>query len=162
MGWCLRYSAATLRRARRAGLCALLAVGGGAHAFTFSDGAVTRCFAGGAAVVEQIAPAAHEIVARGRIAVTERTGTGYRIVWNEARLASLPPAMHDFIFFHECAHASVPTQSEVMANCAGLRAMRAAGRAGLAVEAKLAAFYGPGSAYWRDTLACANAPGSPH
>jgi hypothetical protein len=146
-----------LRRVRVPGLCALLAVYGSAAAFTFSDGSTMRCFAGGAAVEEVNAPAAHAIVAQGRIAVTEHAGTGYRILWNDARLASLPPAMHDFIFFHECAHASVPTQSELIANCAGLQAMRAAGRAGLSVEAKLAAFYGAGSVYWRDTLACANA-----
>ena len=65
--------------------------------------------------------------------------------------------MHDFIFFHECAHASVPTQSEVTANCVGLQAMRTAGRAGFGVESKLAAFYGQNNPYWSKTLSCANA-----
>jgi hypothetical protein len=69
--------------------------------------------------------------------------------------------MHDFIFFHECAHASVPTQEELVANCEGLRAMRAAGRAGPAVEARLGAFYGRGNEYWRKTVACANGEPSP-
>jgi len=44
----------------------------------------------------------------------------------------------------------------VTANCVGLQAMRTAGRAGFAVESKLAAFYGTNSEYWRQTLACAN------
>ena len=127
-----------------------------AAAFTFSDGSTMRCIVGGAPIEEQIAPASHPIVLRGRIAITERVGPSYRIVWNEGQLKTLPREMHDFIFFHECAHASVPTQSEVTANCVGLQAMRAAGRGGFAVESRLAAFYGPESAYWRDTLSCAN------
>jgi hypothetical protein len=135
----------------------MLAVALQASAFTFSDGSTMRCFVAGAAIEERMAPPSDPVVLHGRIALTERAGASYRIVWNPAQLKALPREMHDFIFFHECAHASVPTQNEVTANCVGLQAMRAAGRAGLAVESKLAAFYGPGSAYWRETLACANA-----
>lgn len=142
---------------RRLAAWCLLPIALDASAFTFSDGSTMRCLVGGAPIEEQIAPASHPIVVRGRIAITERVGSSYRIVWNEAQLKALPPDMHDFIFFHECAHASVPTENEVTANCVGLQAMRAAGRAGFAVESRLAAFYGPGSVYWRDTLACANA-----
>ncbi len=139
-------------------LCAaLLACEPAASAFTFVDGTTMRCTPGGTAVTELAAPPDDPIVQRGRIALTERFGSGYRILWNEAQLKMLPPEMHDFIFFHECAHASVPTQSEVTANCVGLQAMRTAGRAGFKVESKLAAFYGPGSEYWRKTLECANA-----
>ena len=135
----------------------LLIAAGDADAFTFVDGTSMRCFVAGSSVEEVLAPPSHPIVARGRIAVTEKVGSDYRIVWNEAQLKALPPEMHDFIFFHECAHASVPTQSEVTANCVGLQAMRTAGRAGFAVESKLAAFYGPNNEYWRKTLSCANA-----
>ena len=116
-----------------------------------------RCIVGGAPIEEVIAPTSHPVVAGGRIALTERVGATYRILWNDAQLKALPREVHDFIFFHECAHASVPTQSEVTANCVGLQAMRTAGRGGFAVESKLAAFYGPDSAYWRRTLDCANA-----
>jgi hypothetical protein len=35
--------------------------------------------------------------------------------------------------------------------------MRAAGRAGVAVEARLAAFFGGTNGYWVNTLRCANA-----
>ena len=135
----------------------LLMAAGEAAAFTFTDGTTMRCMVAAGAVEELAAPPSHPIIARGRIAITERAGPGYRIVWNEAQLKGLPPEMHDFIFFHECAHASVPTQSEVAANCVGLQVMRSVGRAGFAIESKLAAFYGPDNEYWRKTLACANA-----
>ena len=136
-----------------------------ASAFTFADGTTTRCTVRGGAVAEVAAPAGHPVVARGRIAITEPAGSGYRIIWNDAQLKTLPPEMHDFIFFHECAHALVPTTDELTANCVGLQIMRATGRAGAAVEAGLAAFYGPGNEYWRKTVECANAvkdPAKPH
>jgi hypothetical protein len=138
-----------------------LVVGGEASAFTFADGTTTRCTARGGTVAEVMAPQGHPVIARGRIALTERAGSGYRIIWNEAQLRTLPREMHDFIFFHECAHALVPTEDELTANCVGLQIMRAAGRGGFAVESKLAAFYGAGSEYWRKTLECANAARAP-
>src|SRR5438105_7195838 len=138
-------------------LFGMLVIAGEASAFTFSDGTTMRCIVGGAPIEEMVAPASHPVVARGRIALTERAGSSYRILWNEAQLKALSREVHDFIFFHECAHASVPTQSEVTANCVGLQAMRTAGRGGFAIESRLAAFYGPDSAYWRQTLSCANA-----
>jgi hypothetical protein len=144
-------------RLRTVALFGMLVIAGEADAFTFSDGTTMRCIVGGAPIEEMIAPASHPVVTRGRIGLTERAGSTYRIIWNEAQLKALPREVHDFIFFHECAHASVPTQSEVMANCVGLQAMRTAGRGGFAIESRLAAFYGPDSAYWRQTLSCANA-----
>jgi hypothetical protein len=147
--------------------CATLCGGGAARAFTFADGATMRCIAAGQPIAEYDAPAGHRLLADNRIGVVEHTGAGDRIAWNAAKLQSLPPEMHDFIFFHECAHASVPTQDELTANCFGLKAMRAAGRAGPAVEARLGAFYGRGSEFWRKTVACANGtepvpdPGTP-
>jgi hypothetical protein len=47
-----------------------------------------------------------------------------QINWNVQKLSSLPPAAHDFIYFHECAHAHVPTSDELLANCVGLVDMR--------------------------------------
>jgi hypothetical protein len=144
-------------RLQTVALFGMLLIASEAGAFTFSDGTTMRCIVGGAPIEEMIAPASHPVVSRGRIALTERAGASYRIIWNEKQLQALPREVHDFIFFHECAHASVPTQSEVMANCVGLQAMRTAGRGGFAIESRLAAFYGPDSAYWRQTLSCANA-----
>ncbi len=136
-----------------------------AGAFTFSDGTSASCMARGEAVPEYSPPPGTETMNfTGR---TVRVGSGYQIVWNAQKLATLPPAVHDYLFFHECAHARVPTTDEVQANCVGLKDMRTAGRAGLAVEARLAAFYGPNNGYWVSTLRCANAenkdggPGAP-
>jgi hypothetical protein len=131
----------------------------GAAAFTFADGTHADCVARGEAVVEIDAPAGHRIYQIGYTGITAPAKSGYQITWNVEKLNGLPPAVHDFIFFHECAHARVPTSDELRANCAGLKDMRAAGRAGFAVESKLAAFYGPTNDYWAKTLACANAEG---
>jgi hypothetical protein len=136
---------------------ALFALTSAAAAFTFADGTTMQCLVDGTPVPEFAMQSSLPPAVLRRIALTERVGAGYRILWNEAQLKTLPREMHDFIFFHECAHASVPTQNEVTANCVGLQAMRSAGRAGFAVESKLAVFYGAGSQYWRDTLTCANA-----
>lgn len=126
-----------------------------ALAFTFSDGTSADCIARGEAVPEYTPPPGSEVMNfTGR---TVKVGSGYQIVWNAQKLAALPPVVHDYLFFHECAHAKVPTIDEVQANCVGLKDMRVAGRAGLAVEAKLAAFYGPTNGYWINTLRCANA-----
>jgi len=130
-------------------------------AFVFSDGTIAECTARGRAVIEIDGPPGSKVVLLGRTGITEPVGSGYMIQWNAAKLEQLPPAIHDLIFFHECAHAQVPTTDELRANCAGLKAMRAAGRAGFAVESKLTAFYGPGSPYWAGTLKCADAEAGP-
>jgi hypothetical protein len=130
----------------------------GADAFTFADGKPATCVAGGQTVEEVEADSSQ--AALGFTGKTMRTSSGFQIVWNAARLKALPPEVHDYIFFHECAHARVPTVDEIQANCVGLQDMRAAGRAGAAVESRLGAFYGPGNGYWARTLDCANAAGA--
>ena len=128
-------------------------------AFTFSDGTSATCVARGETVPEYAPPPGTEVM--NFTGKTVKVGSGYQIIWNAQKLAGLPPAIHDLLFFHECAHAKVPTTDEVQANCVGLKDMRAAGRAGLAVEAKLAAFYGATNGYWLNTLGCANAEPKP-
>jgi hypothetical protein len=128
-----------------------------AAAFVFTDGTTAQCTARGRAVIEIDGPPGSKVVLLGRTGITEPVGSGYVIQWNASKLAQLPPAIHDLIFFHECAHAQIPTTDELEANCAGLKAMRAAGRAGFAVELKMAAFYGHGNQYWAGTLKCADA-----
>lgn len=125
-------------------------------AFTLSDGTTAVCMADGKVVPETEVPASAELIAP--TGETVRTADGFQINWNPYKQKSLPPQMRDYLFFHECAHARVPTKDEVAANCAGLQDMRAAGRAGVGVESRIAAFYGPGSQYWADTLKCANMP----
>jgi hypothetical protein len=150
-----------LRALRGVLLGAALCGAGATGAFTFADGTTMRCIAAGEPVAEYDAPPGHRLVADNHTGVVERNGAGYRIAWNPAMLRSLPPDVHDFIFFHECAHASVPTEDELTANCVGLKVMRAAGRAGAAVETRLEAFYGRNSEYWRKTVACANTGDNP-
>jgi hypothetical protein len=136
-----------------------VAVATQADAFTFSDGTSASCVARGETVPEYAPPPGAEVM--NFTGTTVKVGSGYQIIWNAQKLAVLPPAMHDLLFFHECAHAKVPTTDEVQANCAGLKDMRAAGRAGFAVEAKLAAFYGATNGYWVSTLRCADAEAKP-
>jgi hypothetical protein len=132
-----------------------------ATAFVFSDGTTAECTVDGRAVREIDAAPDSALAQRGHVAITKPTGSGYQIEWNAGKLAALPPAMHDLIFFHECAHAQIPTTDELRANCVGLRMMRVAGKGGFAVESKLAAFYGPGNDYWAKTLKCADAEAAP-
>ena len=126
----------------------------GADGFTFADGTSASCVAGGKLVTEVDAePSQAGLDFTGK---TVRMSSGFVIIWNAERLKALPPEVHDYLFFHECAHARVPTADELKANCAGLQDMRAAGRAGFAVESRLGAFYGSGSDYWARTLQCAD------
>ncbi|MEP7330051.1 MAG: hypothetical protein ABI777_12630 [Betaproteobacteria bacterium] len=124
-------------------------------AFTFVDGTTAVCTARDQVVVEYLAGTDDPFAKLGRIGLAEKTGEGYRITWNRDRLKALPPEIHDFVFFHECAHATVPTENELEANCAGLKAMRAAGRAGPAVEKRLRVMF-PNNPYWNETFACAD------
>ena len=107
-------------------ICAVgsMAIAQQAGAFTFSDGTSASCVARGEAVPEYSPPPGTEVM--NFTARTVRVGSGYQIVWNAPKLATLPPAVHDYLFFHECAHAKVPTTDEVEANCMGLKDMRAA------------------------------------
>jgi len=142
------------------------------QAFSFSDGTKTSCTTAGGKIVSQIyLPAlAGPFLNQGYTGVTIYLPDGSaRITWDTAKLDSLLPAMHDFIYFHECAHAHVPTSDELMANCVGLIDMRAANRSSASIEQQLGQFhaslgnmgprYGMGSDYWNKTLQCANSGG---
>ena len=141
-------------RFRVACVIAFLFASVGADAFIFADGTFASCVAGGKIVTEVDAePSQAGLDFTGK---TVRMSSGFVIIWNAERLKALPPEVHDYLFFHECAHARVPSTDELKANCAGLQDMRAAGRAGFAVESRLGAFYGSGSDYWTRTLKCAD------
>ena len=140
-------------------LAAMLLRPSSVFAFTFSDGTSSQCIAAGRAVAEVDADPGLAVGFTGK---TVDGAGALRIVWNRAKLDALPAVMHDYIFFHECAHLRVPTRDEIKANCVGLKDMRAAGRAGAAVEAEIAAFYGARNDYCARTLQCANAdPAAP-
>lgn len=133
---------------------------GPASAFMFADGTTAQCVAGGRVVVETVAQLGDPAV-ENRVARTTRVGDGWQITWNQERLKLLPPEVRDFLFFHECAHARVPTENEREANCAGLKDMRAAGRAGPAFETRLRGNFAANNAYWNDTFKCADAGTKP-
>jgi hypothetical protein len=139
----------------------------GAAAFTFSDGAQAACLTDEGVATEYIHPPGDPTAPGGFIGFTHLDrDAGWVIDWNGLMLSSAPSYAHDFIFFHECAHAKARTFDELKANCLGLVDMRAAGRAGPKIEAKLAVYhkklgymgaqYGWGNEYWARTVACAN------
>jgi hypothetical protein len=151
----------------RMALVAMLFVPAGASAFTFSDGSYGECLTSEGVAREHEHPADDPSAPHGFIGFTHHEpGSGWTIDWNMLLLSSAPDVEHDFVFFHECAHARTGTRDELEANCVGLVDMRAAGRGGRAVEAKLAAYhrrqgylgepYGFAKDYWARTVACAD------
>ncbi len=75
------------------------------------------------------------------------------------------PHMLDFIFYHECAHATDPTFSEVDANCEAYLQLDKLGLMNEALERALAQTHrkmmrlpsrygGSGAAFWDKTMAC--------
>ncbi len=140
-----------------------------AFAFTLSTGQTRVCHSVNGNVVPEISlPSLSGPFHSGYTGLTQYMPDGTaRISWDAPKLASLPSAAHDFIFFHECAHAHVPTSDELEANCVGLIDMRAAGLATPAKEAQIGQFhaslgfmgprYGMGTDYWQRTVQCANA-----
>lgn len=129
---------------------------GDVKAFLFSDGTTLSCSVDGMVVAELIPPVGDSFYDVPRTGLVTRDGGVPRILWNAPRLAQLPPEVHDFLFFHECAHARISTTDELTANCAGLVDMRAAGRAGPEFERQLRGYFPRESAYWNETFACAN------
>jgi hypothetical protein len=140
--------------------------------FTFSDGTTATCKTYAGKIAQQVSlPAlAGTFMNMGYTGLTIALPDGSaRITWDTTKLNSYPPEAHDFIYFHECAHAHVPTSDELMANCVGLIDMRAAGRSSPAIEEKLRQFhvalgfmgprYGVGADYWAKTVQCAGSGG---
>ena len=135
--------------AAMAWLCALPAA-----AFTFSDGTKGVCTVGGVEVAEVNADPEDSSMVR-RTGRATRVGNGWQITWNQERLKAFAPDLQDFLFFHECAHARVPTEVELEANCAGLIDMRLSGRATPTFETRFRAIVG-NAQYWSDTFECAD------
>ena len=125
-----------------------------AAAFTFSDGTKGVCTVGGVEVVEVDASPEDASMVR-RTGRATRVGNGWQITWNQERLKAFAPDLRDFLFFHECAHARVPTEVELEANCAGLIDMRLSGRATPSFETRFRAIVG-NAPYWSDTFECAD------
>ena len=97
-------------------------------------------------------------------------GAGWPIiVFNRFELGRYPPVVELFAYHHECAHLTLPTTDEVLANCEGLLAMRRSGDITPALEATLRdthysfteldlQYGGSGRAFWDATVECADLP----
>ena len=97
-------------------------------------------------------------------------GAGWPIiVFNRFELNRYPPVVELFAYHHECAHLTLPTTHEVLANCEGLLAMRRSGDITPALEATLRdthysfteldlQYGGSGPAFWDATVGCADLP----
>ena len=82
------------------------------------------------------------------------------------------PHMLDFIFYHECAHATDPERDEIEANCEAFLTLDRLGMMNEELERALARTHrkmlrlpsrygGSGSAFWDKTMACVNARRTP-
>jgi hypothetical protein len=149
-------------------LCAYASL---SNAFQRSDGATVSCTVstplGVQVAIEEFVPAK----SLGNFsAETRRLPSGqWRIRFDE-RFKNYPfPLMVDFAFYHECAHAQLPTTDELLANCEALRRMRKEGLLDVAKEQALGeifsklrdvpAKYGAsGKEYWAATVDCAAEP----
>ena len=85
------------------------------------DGTTTRCHRPRRACCGNRCPADHPVVVRGRIAITEPTGSGYRIIWNEAQLKTLPPEMHDSSSFTSARMPSCRRPTSSLQTASGSR-----------------------------------------
>lgn len=152
----MRRRGRLLRMAAAVLLACAYAVATPSRAFTLADGTVMQCVARGA-VVAEVTAAPGDPDMKSRTGWARMDGGRWIITWNAERLRVLAPELRDFLFFHECAHARVPTEIELEANCAGLIDMRRAGRGGPAAEQKLRGLVNMQEPYWQDTFACADA-----
>ena len=101
-------------------------------------------------------------------------GAGWPIImFNRSQLDLYPPIVELFAYHHECAHLTIPTTDEVLANCEGLIAMRRAGDITLALEEVLRDIHyllpdlgleygGSGREFWGATVKCADLPLESH
>ncbi len=82
------------------------------------------------------------------------------------------PHMVDFIFYHECAHATDPTRDEIEANCEAYLELERLGMMNETLDRALAhshrkmmrlpsRYGGSGAAFWDKTMACVNAHHAP-
>jgi hypothetical protein len=105
----------------------------------------------------------------GAYAVSNWIG-GWPVITYGPRFSSLSPLEQRFTRIHECAHLSIPTTSEIVANCTALRTLRGRGLSEeqerqIARWHKAEGSVGPqycngdigctGAAFWELTLQCA-------
>ncbi len=162
----------------------LACVSGLAQAFDRSDGVQVQCTVehnGERRVVNEVwlghgdAGDRHPELG-GAAAVVRPDEQGWPVIYFD-RVTIKPmrdnePHMLDFIFYHECAHATDPTRDEIEANCEAYLALDNLGMMNETLERALAhshrkmmrlpsRYGGSGAAFWDKTMACVNARRSP-
>jgi hypothetical protein len=149
----------------------LLAYSPLSQAFQRSDGTTVSCRVSTPFGVQA---AIEEFVAAKSLgnftAETKRLSNGqWRIRFDERLQEYRYPLMADLVFYHECAHAQLPTTSELLANCEAIRRMREEGLLDAVKEQMLGEIFANlrnvpikyaanGKAYWAATVECAAEP----
>lgn len=162
----------------------LALAGGAAGAFERSDGTTVHCEVereGERRVVREVWMGHGEDGDRhpelgGAAAVVRPDPDGWPVIYFDVvtmrSFRQNDPHMPDFIFYHECAHATYPERDEVEANCEAFLALERLGlmdaRTARAIERThrkwrwLPTRYGgSGNAFWEKTMACVEARRGP-
>lgn len=158
-------------------LPALLAAASGALAFERSDGVKVECVVernGERRVVQEHwlghgdAGDRHPELG-GAAAVVRPDKEGWPTIYFDKvtirQMRATDPHMIDFIFYHECAHATGPERDEIGANCEAYLEMEKLGMMSEALERALARTHrrmlrlpsrygGSGTAFWEKTMEC--------
>ncbi len=157
----------------------LLAAASGAQAFERSDGAKVECVVernGERRVVPEQwlghgdAGDRHPELG-GAAAVVRPDKDGWPVIYFDnvtiRQIRASDPHMLDFIFYHECAHATGPERDEIGANCEAYLEMEKLGMMNEALDKALARTHrrmlrlpsrygGSGAAFWDKTMECVN------
>lgn len=165
---------------RPAFLCALALQGGAVLAFERSDGVQVHCEVernGERRIVPEIwtghgGEGDRHPDLGGAAAVVRSDPDGWPVIYFDAvtmrGFRNNDPHMIDFIFYHECAHATDPARDEIEANCEAFLAMEGLGLMDEATAAAIAGTHrkwrrlptrygGSGEIFWDKTLACVDA-----
>ncbi len=151
-----------------------------AHAYDRSDGVQVQCVVernGESRVVQEVwlghgdAGDRHPELG-GAAAVVRPDEQGWPVIsFDRVTIRSIrenDPHMLDFIFYHECAHATDPARDEIEANCEAYLALEQLGMMNETLERALARSHkkmmrlpsrygGSGTAFWDKTMACVHA-----
>lgn len=159
-------------------VCIAWCVSGQAFSFTLSSGDIVECevsLNGQTGVATEIWVNYTEIKDRhpelGRaVAVMRPDDKGWPTIIMDAeaykRTGKGTPAIWDFVYFHECAHAQQPQLGEIGANCAAYLAMQSRGlmsylrmkeieAAHLSIMSLPIEYGGSGPQFWHQTVQCA-------
>ena len=166
-------------RARAVLLLLLSWAPGLAQAFDRSDGVQVQCTVehnGERRIVDEVwvghgEPGDRHPELGGAAAVVRPDTEGWPVMYFDRvtiqTIRDTDPHMIDFIFYHECAHATDMTRDEIEANCEAYLELERLGMMNEALDRSLARSHrkarrlpsrygGSGAAFWDKTMACVN------